>query len=144
MVYDTLMYDPGIPSFAIGWTPGSRIGNRFNLPVLSKLVGVETFLYTQGELRTGVYLVNLDIVDTSAYFLLPSPDSPTTTGWYYIDLERFNIFLNGDFLVSVNFEDLALSIGAFYSPGLTFSYDFDPRSGFWTSVRDTTYFIRAI
>lgn len=144
VVYDTLMYDPGVPTFAISWVPNCRIGNRFSFPVLSKLVGVETFVYVRGRIRHGIYRVNDDVVETEAYFVMPSADSARTTGWNYADLERFNIFLSGEFVISVNFEDLALSIGGFYSPGADFSYDFEPERGYWTNLADTVYFIRAI
>jgi len=143
-IYDTLMYDSGVPSFAISWSPGYRMANRFSLPTIQKIVGIDCFIYARGMMRPGIYQIWGDVVDSTPVFILPSVDSVRTTGWHYIDIDRFNVYLSGDFLASINLYDASVAVGALHSSGARFSYDYDFLTRSWSVLPDTIYLIRVI
>ena len=142
-VIDTLRYDDGSPSFAVSWHPGNSLATRFSTDVRKKLSGIAVFVYNPGSLKPKIFSLRDGIISDEPIFSLPAPVTANSAGWYYIDLNRFNIYLDGEFIVAIELMDASLSVGIDIIPGTSFSYDYNVASESWHNLADTLYFIKA-
>jgi len=137
-IYDTFYFDDGTPTAAVTF-PGAVIANKFHVANRCKLIRL---IYNVDAYGFGVPKVYLDDRGVPGAELLEySTLHPFDTGWVDINVDGYDIYLDGDFYVGVELDaGLGISLDATL-PG--HAWDLPP-GGTWTQIPDTTYFIRAV
>ncbi len=144
LAIDTIRYDDGAPSFAVSWSPGNIMATRFSSTVRKQLTGIQVFVYNPGVMKPVLYSVADGEISEEPIFSMPGEVTVSSSGWYYVDLNRFHIYLQGEFLAGIKLADATLSVGIDMITGTSFSYDYYSRTSSWSNLSDTLYFIRAV
>ncbi len=139
LIYDTLLYDDGIPPSAAVSYPGAVIANKFRVDTRCRLIAIDYHISNPGFGSPKIYLDDRgqpgdEILGYGDYLL-------NSTGWARINVAMERIILDGDFYLGIELDhSLGISLRqSMYGHG----WDLPP-GGSWTEVPDTNYYIRAL